>query len=234
MTTHARISKMLGRPPTYFQAVMSDAPTLYWRLNETSGTSIADSSGNARTGTYTALTSGPGLLTTDSDLAAVNPLGTVASAAWMDTSFVTAEIIIKPTALVSVYYIFGRDFNATNGGAAGAAAWRLDIASSKIRWIILTAGAPTVYQTCTGATTLATDTIYHVVGTFDGTNSNLYLNGALDGSIPVSGTMKLPTTGIYIGNANVGATNFPGTMDEAAVYGTALSPTQVATHAARR
>ncbi|MBI2606974.1 MAG: LamG domain-containing protein, partial [Deltaproteobacteria bacterium] len=38
---------------SYSQAVLADNPVGYWRLNETSGTSASDSSGNAQTGTYT-------------------------------------------------------------------------------------------------------------------------------------------------------------------------------------
>lgn len=45
---------MLRRASAYAQAVRSDSPLLYWRLNEAVGTNAADSSGNGRTGTYTA------------------------------------------------------------------------------------------------------------------------------------------------------------------------------------
>lgn len=36
---------------TYLQEVLADSPFLYWRLGESSGTSLADASGNGRTGT---------------------------------------------------------------------------------------------------------------------------------------------------------------------------------------
>ncbi len=39
-------------PSTYPSAVTADAPSLYWRLNELSQTTVADASGHNRTGTY--------------------------------------------------------------------------------------------------------------------------------------------------------------------------------------
>ena len=37
---------------SYSSEVLTDSPLLYWRFEETSGTSAADSSGNGKTGTY--------------------------------------------------------------------------------------------------------------------------------------------------------------------------------------
>ena len=38
--------------PTYDQEVLADTPNIYWKLQDTSGTSAVDSSGNTRPGTY--------------------------------------------------------------------------------------------------------------------------------------------------------------------------------------
>jgi len=72
----------------------------------------------------------------------------------------------------------------------------------------------------------------HLVGTYDGAKWNLYRNGvqvasaaAAVGAVPVSnGDWAIGCTGQ--GWAN----NFAGTIDEPAVYSTALTPSQVATH----
>src|SRR6478609_8595556 len=37
----------------YSSTILSDSPLAYWRLGELSGSSAADASGNAHTGTYT-------------------------------------------------------------------------------------------------------------------------------------------------------------------------------------
>lgn len=60
----------------YERAVLADAPYAYYRLGEASGTTAADSSGNARHGSYatTNVTRGvPGLLTNDTNLATAFP-----------------------------------------------------------------------------------------------------------------------------------------------------------------
>ena len=66
----------------YPDLVLADSPAVYYRLNEASGTTAADSSGNNRTGTYTAgVTLGTaGAIVADSDKAATVPSG-VSSAA---------------------------------------------------------------------------------------------------------------------------------------------------------
>lgn len=71
----------------------------------------------------------------------------------------------------------------------------------------------------------------HLVGTFDGTNEEYFVNGS-----PVSADgspIKITTTGAFvIGALNSAATPtfFAGTIDEVAVYEHALSPRCVAAH----
>jgi len=42
----------------YDSTVLADSPVLWWKLNETSGSTAADSSGNSHTGTYSSVTQG--------------------------------------------------------------------------------------------------------------------------------------------------------------------------------
>ncbi len=93
---------------TYASAVTADAPTVYWRLGEASGTNAADTSGNARPGTYVGgvTLKQPGALAGDSNTAASfdgnddnvirNPIagvGTtgISSDLWLKTSDTTKE-----------------------------------------------------------------------------------------------------------------------------------------------
>ena len=74
----------------------------------------------------------------------------------------------------------------------------------------------------------------HLVGTFDGTDVKLYVNGALQFSSPHSGTLPTDTTGLTIGaNYNDAAHTaqevFNGKIDEVNVYGQALTSQDVAT-----
>jgi glucose/arabinose dehydrogenase/PKD repeat protein len=57
---------------TYKDAVLADSPLAYWRLGETSGTTVGDSSGNSRSGSYAGGVSlaQPGALAGDADTSA--------------------------------------------------------------------------------------------------------------------------------------------------------------------
>src|SRR5207247_1820030 len=72
----------------------------------------------------------------------------------------------------------------------------------------------------------------HLAGTYDGTNWRLFRNGVQIAST-ASATGALPVVG---GDWAVGATgqgwadNFAGNIDEAAIYGTALTPATIAAH----
>jgi hypothetical protein len=59
-------------PPSYHDEVMADSPAGYWRLGEATGTSAADTSGNASHGVYKngVVLGGAGALATDGDTSA--------------------------------------------------------------------------------------------------------------------------------------------------------------------
>jgi hypothetical protein len=71
----------------------------------------------------------------------------------------------------------------------------------------------------------------HLVGTFDGTNDYIYVNGALAQSKVVTAFLQNLATSFYIGGN--GAQNgyyFNGYIDEVAFYSNVLSPTRIADH----
>jgi hypothetical protein len=74
----------------------------------------------------------------------------------------------------------------------------------------------------------------HLVGTYDGTNWNLYRNGGLVASTPDSvGAVTVDNAGWAVGSTGNGwGDNFQGAVDEVAIYNYALSPAQVAAHVA--
>lgn len=70
---------------------------------------------------------------------------------------------------------------------------------------------------------------YMVVGTYDGTNLRLYVNGVLKATQPVSGTLgALNTTDLFIGRASNLNTYFVnGVIDDVKLYSTALTDAQI-------
>jgi len=86
--------------------------------------------------------------------------------------------------------------------------------------------------------TLNTDTWYHVVGVYDGSTMKIYLNGALGMStaLPAGATVSanansnIPLTFGARADGVSGYYEYNGTIDEAAVYTTALSPSRILAH----
>src|SRR5262249_33386197 len=78
-------------------------------------------------------------------------------------------------------------------------------------------------------------TWYHVAVTYDGAALVLYVNGVAVGQVAASGPVNLGT-GLWLGGYPVAGGNygFNGLVDEAAIYGHALTAAQVATHYAQR
>jgi len=83
---------------------------------------------------------------------------------------------------------------------------------------------------------LSTDQWYHVVGVYDGTNIKLYVNGTQAASSvftstprPISNSAIPLTFGARADGAS-GYWTYKGSIDEAAVYPVALTPTQIQAH----
>jgi hypothetical protein len=94
-----------------------------------------------------------------------------------------------------------------------------------------------VLHTITGTTTLAVDTPYHIVITFDATNgATLYLNGEVEGTdsngtfqdTPTSAFRVVSWAGFYSGFTT--ATSFDGQMSKCAIYKSELTADQVSDH----
>src|SRR5215831_5796320 len=70
---------------------------------------------------------------------------------------------------------------------------------------------------------------HHVAATYDSATMKLYVDGHLDASAPRTGQIQSGTSGILIGARSDGtnASNFPGMIDELAVYSRAIGPAEV-------
>ncbi|HAO46726.1 MAG TPA: LamG domain-containing protein [Ferruginibacter sp.] len=79
----------------------------------------------------------------------------------------------------------------------------------------------------TGSTTVTDGNWHYAVGTYDGSNLKLYVDGALEAT---TASATIPVTGagqLYLGADNSGTGKFNGSLDELSIWNTALSLTQV-------
>ena len=76
------------------------------------------------------------------------------------------------------------------------------------------------------------DKWYYVVGVYNGTEAKIYVNGVLEGSVTLTGTIKNSTSPFIIGNES-GQLNEPfnGKIDEVKIYNCALSAEKIAEEA---
>ena len=193
----------------------------FWRLGETSGATAADSTGT-NPGTYVngVTLNAASLVTHDTDPAAsfdgVNDYVTVPDSASMSpTSAMSLEAWVKPSD-VSTYRTIGtkdwllRIDNPAEGNEFSffvhiGGGWEPRVKSGVV---------PT------------TNTTYHVVGTYDGSNLRIYVNGQLKATQARTGSIDDGT-----GAFNIGVSPWwSGPIDDVALYNVALSATQIQAH----
>lgn len=207
---------------SYRTEVVRDHPLSYWRLGETSGTTAGDEMALSH-GTYQSVTlDSAGALLLDADRAV--DLATTSSrisvphvAAYDLVSRVTIEAWIRPDTVTGTRGILD------NGGN-----YFLYIEDGELVF-----GIRTLILTSAIRTSVTAGAWHHVVGTYDGTKLVLYRNGVAVQSASVTGAILLALTPLAVGAMTGSGTSFDGTLDEVALYDSALSATRIATHHAR-
>ncbi len=185
-------------------------------LNENSGTTVADASGQNNTGTtlnttWTTGRYGRGLAfnggnswVTVNDSASLNLVNRLTLEAWVSPTVSSGWRTIMLKELDEIYSLYA---NSSSGPFAG-----MNIGG---------------YQEIFSSTRLPTNTWSHVAATWDGTTLRLYVNGVQVASRAVAGTLLTTSNPLRIGgNANWGE-YFAGTIDEVRVYNRALSAAEI-------
>ena len=230
----------------YSNTVMSLNPVAYWRLNEPTAPLVNYGLGTA-TNLGSALVAGngtyyhsptlqmPGAVAGDpaatlngtsqyAEVAyngALNPAGTLTVEFWakLDIAVTAAKSGVVSRSFVSGGRQAGYLFFTHNGNNK----WQFRVYN----------GAAGVTVTDVNGPDIDPGVWYHVTGVYDGTQAHIYVNGA---------ELSPAVTGAYVANTNsplrigAGTTEgpatlfFPGTLDEVAVFPTALSASTIAAH----
>lgn len=220
---------------SYDTEVLADSPVGYWRLAETSGTTAADSSGNALNGTYVnsptlnqtgGLTGNAAVLFARASSQRVN-LGT--PAALNIIGQVTVECLYRPTSFPTgsvVHTLAGHGYGTNTG-------YILNIYQSAGNVYLqigsFGGGSHGVSWAITG---WSTGQWKHIAAGYTGTAWKIFVDGSEVATATV-GTGALTSTA----NSAIGATDTgsfvdhaDGTIDEVAVYNTWIGSTRIAAH----
>jgi hypothetical protein len=207
-----------GSNSIYRAEVMTDGPVGYWRLAEASGSTAFDETG-ALPGVY----DGPvgravtGLLSSDLDRAAGFTTGTSvdvpeSSRLQLGSRF-SLEAWIRPNSIPSP------------GGWASIVtrpeSYSLQFNGPLLEFTVIQNGSRRRLQAPAG--TVVAGQTYHVVGTYDGAETRLYVNGAQVAGGTLTGAPSAGQSGLHIGSWESYTEFFNGTIDEVAIYDSLLT-----------
>lgn len=233
-----------GTSSIYNEVVAADSPTNYYRMNESSGTTVTPTIGSA-TGTYTAsgVTYGRAGALASSDKA-VEFNG---SSGWADFGL-TNDIADEFTAEAWIYLPSTAGLSTSRAimaKATGSAGYRVEVTAGA--QVAFSAYIGSGWKTATGATVLSPGQYYHIavvkknVQCSTALNYGLfvYVNGVEDGCVDYS-SFSPSYTAAASANFRVGDheayadRRFPGRIDEVATYGAALSDARILAHYSAR
>ncbi|BDZ46069.1 LamG-like jellyroll fold domain-containing protein [Naasia aerilata] len=219
----------------YGSTVYADAPTLYWRLGDSTASTAADSSGNAHPGAYS------GAVTTGAAGAVPGTRNTAASFGGGNGLVASTQLFSNPQNY-SIEAWFSTT-STTGGKLVGFGNSQSGTSSNYDRHVYLQNDGKVVFGTYPGSIqTVATPSAYndglwhHVVATQSAAGMQLYVDGQYIGSN--SATTPQNYDGYWrVGGDNLNSwTNAPTSqyvtakIDEVAIYGAALSSAQIKRH----
>ncbi|NTV30966.1 DUF2341 domain-containing protein [candidate division WWE3 bacterium] len=208
------------------QVNLSDGLVGYWPMDENTGTSTTDRSGNGVTGT---LANGATWATGMYGSAASFDGGAGPNADVIDLGDQSGYEISTFTISGWIYRAGTCQFSncpVFSKGMTGNIGYSLEVVDSggyKLR-LSLRDGL----QEVTGTTTINTNAWYHVTGTVDGQNVRVYVNGVLEAEAAQTQTPTFGGESAKIGNRNSGTDiTLNGRLDDIRFYNRALTASEV-------
>lgn len=191
----------------------------YYRMDEMTGTTVNDSSGNGHHGRLdSALDWTTGRAVPGHSGGALAFPGVAGQEVQVSHA---SRLEVRDAITVAAW--FRVDAFSGDGEtlvAKGSSSWRLkrDGARSQLKFTCTGVSGVEVH----GARPVDDGLWHHAVGVYDGRSLGLYLDGALDASVDASGRIDLSTSDL-----EVGGNEFQGAIDEVRVYNFALSPAEI-------
>ena len=227
LTTREQVSYEFGTPPpAYSSVVLGDAPAGYWRLGESAGTTAADAGPNGLGGTYggTYTLGATGALTLDTNTAVAFGGGNAdmgsPGALNISGSALTVEFWARGTPGTYNYLV-----SHTDGGSQGYAVYTGGDAG--YHFYVGRGGGLHITGSVAG---VWDGEWHHFANVYDGAHALIYVDGVLRLSEPETASLTGYAGNFRLAGYNGGGFGFSGTLDEVAVYATALSATAVSAH----
>jgi hypothetical protein len=195
----------------------------HWKLDETSGTTAADSTLNLNDGTYTGgvtlNVAGPSTGDVAAEFDGSNDYVTIAD-----------DATLKPTSALSITgWVQG---DAWGAGSTVNVILRKGEGNPNNYQLAIADGTAAFYldenddQGVRSTTTLNTGQWYHVAATWDGSQVKIYVNGTPETTQARTGTIGTDTRTVYLGGRS-GADLFDGKIDDVRIYNRALSDAEI-------
>ena len=203
----------------------------YWPMEEGSGTSVLDASGQGNNGslpvngtwiagqrgTYALRVDGNTQYASVPDAASLDLTSAITLAAWIKPEQNTTQDLIK---------------KAVNGGTDGYELTLSAVSAPNVQKVFVRFNQVTSGDTyrVNSTTQYPADgtTWMHVAATYDGATIRLYVNGVQEGSLAASITIAQNNLPLGIGAQSDGGRKYKGALDEVRVYGRALSAAEIA------
>ena len=215
-----------GTSTTYASTVISDHPSVYYRLAEASGTVMADSSGGKHDGTYDSETAlgQPGALLTNPTSPSASPgsdgngIGSSPAALpqFADSRTVTAWVNITEANAAYNPLLVGW------GTEESDQAFIVGIGPSAI-----TVDGYSDYHSIQTSHPVGDGNWHFIAVTYNGSLISAYLDGQLQGTAQFSSSLATFGSGLQLGSYAFGYSGFTGNMQDVAVYPSALTAAQL-------
>lgn len=220
-------------PTAYDTEIDLDSPTAHWKLNETSGNLIDRKTGRVAglNGTWTY--SQPGLLPAGNgaDTAVYFSAGYASSlnaTALISATAFSVELWVKPAALPTS----GVRSAMLKGDAVTFWTYGIDVTTGGTFQFYIQRTAQYTYTTLTGGTVIP-GSLAHVVGTYDGANIRLYVNGSLAAAPAAAVLFSTGSTeddAPFVIDRVEPANQLDAVIDEVAYYPSALADGRIRSH----
>ena len=195
-------------------------PVAHWRLDESGGAVAMDSSGNSH---HASLNAGPSPTWIQGKVGLA--LAFHGSGDYVNCGNDPIFDVTDKMTVAAWVYIGTVPADWTGIVTKGDDAWRLSTYSRTTQIHFAVTGPPD-YRSINGNTVLTTGAWHYVVGTYDGADIRLYIDGVEDSASPAAygGTIATSGHNVWIGgNSDRPGREFDGAIDEVAIWNRALS-----------